>query len=449
MNANNRKFALELRVRNTMLFYFLYIVLIYILALCIWPRIQTSQFTIYKYILSENLVKTIVCFFMSTIMWIIVNNRYSENSTFSGRVILLLTMLYFIPGLAICSALNTDWGYILSFLIYYFAIVIADCFIRYPRRPFKTITFKQSNTIFILLIILCLIYPFVLTSVFNSSFSLSKILLTLNDPYGVRADAREKSISWAFLLLEYWGVYFGTVMVTYSFRKKKYWLAIAFVLIELFYFTLQGNRIILFIVGIAIVLGFLKVNNKWLSLIFVGLLVAQFLELILFNGNETIGIVTNVFRRFSVVPNIISPKYYDYFQTATPDYLRGHFPSISALFGAKSEYDFNIGYIIGQQYFGMYLNANTGMVGGAFFEFGNLGVIIDPIMFVISLRIIEKVLFNTDNENIMTVSLIYSSLAINSWAIWSQLCRISYMPLFVLSLYFLFNRMEPTTNIEH
>ena len=449
MNANNRKFALELRVRNTTLFYFLYIVLIYILALCIWPRIQTSQFTIYKYILSENLVKTIFCFFMSTVMWIIVNNRYSENSTFSGRVILLLTMLYFVPGLAICSALNTDWGYIFSFIIYYFAIVIVDCFIKYPRKPFKAITLKQSNIIVTVLIILCLIYPFILTAVFNNSFSLSKILLTLNDPYGVRADAREKSISWAFLLLEYWGVYFGAVMVTYSFRKKQYWLAIAFVLIELFYFTLQGNRIILFIVGIAIVLGFFKVSNKWLSLIFVGLLVVQFLEQILFNGNETIGIVTNVFRRFTVVPNIISPKYYDYFQTATSDYLRGHFPSISALFGTKSEYDFNIGYIIGQQYFGMYLNANTGMVGGAFFEFGHLGVIIDPIMFVVSLRVFEKVLFNTDNENIMTVSLIYTSLAINSWAIWSQLFRISYIPLFVLSLYFLFNRIEPTTDIDH
>ena len=449
MNANNRKFSLELRVRNTTLFYFLYIVLIYILALCIWPRIQTSQFTIYKYILSENLVKTIVCFLLSTVMWIIVNNRYSENSTFSGRVILLLTMLYFVPGLAICSALNTDWGYIFSFVIYYFTIVIADCLIKYPRRPFKAITFKQSNTIVILLIIVCLIYPFVLTTVFNNSFSLSKILLTLNDPYGVRADAREKSISWAFLLLEDWGVDFGAVMVTYSFRKKKYLLAIAFVLIELFYFTLQGNRIILFIVGIAIVLGFFKVSNKWLSLIFVGLLVAQILELIIFNGNETIGIVTNVFRRFSVVPNIISPKYYDYFQTATPDYLRGHFPSISALFGTKSEYDFDIGYIIGQQNFGMYLNANTGLVGGAIFEFGNLGVIIDPIMLVVSLRVFEKVLFYTDNENIMTVSLIYSSLAANSWAIWSQLFRISYMPLFVLSLYFLFNRIEPTTEIEH
>lgn len=448
MKANNRKLTIGLKVRNTTHLYFLYIVLIYILAFCIWPRIQSSQFTIYSYVLSENFTKTAICFLVTAAMWIIVNNRYSENSTFSGRVILLLTMLYFIPGLAISSALNTDWRYIISFTVYYFIIIIADCVVRYPRKPFSTITFKQSNIIVAGLIIICLVYPFILTVVFNNSFSLSKILLTLNDPYGVRADAREKSISWAFLLLEYWGVYFGAVMVTYSFRKGKHWLAIAFVLIELFYFTLQGNRIILFIVGIAIVLGFFRVSNKWLSLIFVGLLVVQFLELIQLNGSETIGIVTNVFRRFTVVPNIISPKYYDYFQTATPDFLRGHFPNISAFFGTKSVYDFNIGYIIGQQYFGMYLNANTGMVGGAFFEFGYLGVIIDPIMFVVSLRIFEKILFNADNENKMTVSLIYTSLAINSWAIWSQLVRFSYMPLFVLSLYFLFNRIETTDTME-
>ena len=183
-------------------------------------------------------------------------------------------------------------------------------------------------------------------------------------------------------------------------------------------------------------------NNKYLSLVFVGLLAFQLVELFIFKENESIGMVTNVFRRFTVVPNIISPKYYDYFQTAMPDFLRGHFPSISALLGVESEYNFNIGNVIGQEYFGMNLNANTGMVGGAFFEFGYLGIFIDPIMFVLSLRLIEKVLINADNENVMTVSLIYTSLAINSWAIWSQLIRPSYIPLFILSLYFLFNRSE-------
>ena len=442
MNVYNQRQALRFRVRTTTLLYFLYIVLVYVLAFGIWPQIQTNQFTIYHYVLNASFEKAIICFLLSITMWIIVNNRYSENSTFSGRVILLLTMLYFIPGLAICSALNVDWGYIVSYMVYYLVIIVTDGVMKHPRKPFKIINFKQSNIIVGCLILLCLLYPFVLTGIFNNTFSLSKILLTLNDPYGVRADAREKSISWAFLLIEYWGVYFGALMVTYLIRKKKYWLAVAFVLVELFYFTLQGNRIIVFIVGIAIVLGFFKINNKWLALLFVGLLVVQFVEFIIFNGNETIGAVTNVFRRFTIVPNIISPKYYDYFQTATPDFLRGHFPNISALFGTKSEYDFNIGYIIGEQYFGMDLNANTGMVGGAFFEFGLLGMIIDPVMFVFSLRLFEKILFNADKENVMTVSLIYTSLAINGWAIWSQLIRLSYMPLFFISLYFLFNRKE-------
>lgn len=442
MNTTNRKLTIKFKVRNTTLLYFLYIVLIYILAFCIWPQIKTSQFTIYKYILSGNFGKTLYCFLFSIIMWVIVNNKYSVNSTFSSRVIFLLTMLYFIPGLAICSVLNTDWGYINCYIIYYFVMVVADKAMRHPDKPFRIITFKQSNILIICLIILCFLYPFILGMLFNKSFSLSNIMLTLNDPYGVRANAREKSISWAFLLLEYWGVYFGAVMVTYSFKKRKYWLAIAFILIELFYFTLQGNRIILFIVIIAALLGFFKVNNKYLSLVFVGLLAFQLVELFIFKENESIGMVTNVFRRFTVVPNIISPKYYDYFQTAMPDFLRGHFPSISALLGVESEYNFNIGNVIGQEYFGMNLNANTGMVGGAFFEFGYLGIFIDPIMFVLSLRLIEKVLINADNENVMTVSLIYTSLAINSWAIWSQLIRPSYIPLFILSLYFLFNRSE-------
>ena len=123
-----------------------------------------------------------------------------------------------------------------------------------------------------------------------------------------------------------------------------------------------------------------------------------------------------------------------------PDFLRGNYPSISSFIGSPSPYDFNVGYLIGKKYFGMELNANTGMVGGAFFEFGILGVIIDPIMMVIALRLFDKVLIKADKEITMISALIFSSLAINSWAIWSQCFRISYVPLLLISMYFLVNQ---------
>ena len=90
----------------------------------------------------------------------------------------------------------------------------------------------------------------------------------------------------------------------------------------------------------------------------------------------------------------------------------------------------------------MNINANTGLVGGAVFEFGVLGVVFDPVMLVISFRLFEKVLMDADEEITMITALIYASLSINSWAIWSNCIRVSYVPLFIFSLFILVNRTD-------
>ena len=448
MNYLQKNHGFVLKIRSTTSIYFIYVILLFVLAYLVWPKFQTTQFSIYHYILDFEILKLIVCFSVAIVMWFIVNNYYSENNSFSGRVILLLTMLYFIPGLAICGALNVAWLYIILYIVYYIVLIFADYVIRQPKRALISIEVETAKGLEIGMIVFCLLYPFVLMLLFNKSFSISEFLLTMNDPYGVRAEAREKSISWAYLIFEYWGVYFGAVMITFSIKQKKRFVAIAFTVVELFYFTLQGNRIILFITIIAIVLGFLKINNKGIAVTFVALLIMQFIEFALFKNTESIGMVINVFRRFTIVPNVIAPHYYDYFLSATPDYLRGHFPNISSLFGTSSPYDFNIGYIIGEQYFNMQLNGNTGLVGGAFFEFGILGVFIDPIMLVVCLRLFEKILMRADDEIVMIIALIFASLAINSWAIWSQCVRLSYIPVFIISMYILFNKSDQSKKAQ-
>ena len=440
MNYNSSDGNTKQNLRLKFGIYIVYVALVFVLAYGIWPKYEASQFSIYHYIFDFNLGKLILGIALAILLSYTVYKRFSTDVSFSGRTILLLSLLYFIPGIAIACALNFDWGYIAAYIVYYYVMVLANHFIRKPRKAPIKVKEGQARILFFILVIIALLYPVVMTAVYNRSFSLSNFLLTINDPYGVRAQAREQSISWAFLLIENWGVYFGALLITYALKNKNTILAVVFVLIEAFYFSLQGNRIFIFITGIAVLLGVFKLKDKYLPYIFIGLLGAQILEFLLFHNLHTVGFVMNVFRRFTIVPNIISTKYYDYFLTEVPDFLRGHFPNISKLFGTSSPYDFNVGYLIGQKYFGMYLNANTGLVGGAFFEFGLFGIIIDPIMLVISFRIFEKVLFNADEEITMITSLIYASLAINSWALWSQCIRVSYLPLFIISIYIMVNR---------
>lgn len=439
MNSIGKKRRLVFRLKKTTPLYFLYTVFVFVLAHCIWPNYQSRFFLIYQYVLDANFDKTLICFLLAFIMFCVINNDYTSGDTFSEKTILFLTTLYFIPGLAICSALNIDWDYIAVYVAYFIVLVIADSVIGHPTKAPVPINEGRAKIVLPALIAVCVLYPFVLMAVYDKGFSFENVIQTLNDPYEIRAQAREQGVSWAFLLLENWGVYFGALMITYTLKKKKFWLSVVFIIIQLFYFSLQGNRIFLFIAGIAIVLGVGKLTDKRVAVVLLGLIIAQFVEFFLFQGAEDLGIVTNIFRRFTLVPNIISPKYYDFFTVNTPDFLRGHFETISRLLGLESQYGFDVGYVIGKQYFNMEINANTGMVGGAFFEFGYWGIIIDPIMTILSLRLFEKVLMRAEKHYSALIAFIYTALAINSWALWSQCIRISYMVLFIISIYLLFN----------
>ena len=253
------------------------------------------------------------------------------------------------------------------------------------------------------------------------------------------------TVSWIIIAIEYWASYFGFVMITYYIRRKKYWLATLFVICELFYFILQGNRIFPFFIIIAVVLGIFNLNREVTKYVFLGIAGVQVLEYLIL-GNNSLGFFTNVFRRFSIVPNMISTSYFDYFQNLPKDWLRGTFTNLFGLFGLASPYGYDINYLIGQKYYGFRMYANNGMFGGAFFEFGSLGILIDTAMFVVVLRIFEKTLKRTDNNIKFMFAVIFGTLAINTPVIWSGCFKLSYLLMVLLTFLLFFNRPEDNDN---
>ena len=92
--------------------------------------------------------------------------------------------------------------------------------------------------------------------------------------------------------------------------------------------------------------------------------------------------------------------------------------------------------------------ANTGMFGGAYFEFGVWGILIDTLMFVLALRIVEKILYRAEFDYKFMFAIIWASLAINSPAIWSGCFKFSQYSLLLLSLLFFFNGQEQEECVE-
>lgn len=413
--------------------YLIYIILLYVLSIFIWSQNQSEEFVTYKYLVNIDEAKLIVSIILSTSMWYLVIKKYYKAEDFSSQVIFLLILLYFIPGVVLAGALNFEWGYLFGYYIYFLILLLADGFLRRPRGPFLAFQNRSLEYLQKILIIMSFLVPLFMLVYFRSSFSLTEIILTLNDPYGTRIAAREANTRWLILAIEYWGAYFSCFMITYSLKNKKILLAVIYIIFELFYFTLQGNRIFVFYIGVAVVLGLFHLNNKTITTGFVAFLAAQVIESIFISSHSSIGLFTNVFRRFCVVPNIISTQYFDFFKTHSPDWLTGTFTGLFGLLGVKSEYGSNVGYIIGSTYYGWRMNANNGMFGGALFEFGKLGILIDPIMFVLVLRLIEKILFKSDKELKFIIAAVYASLAINLTTIWAGMFRLTPTLLFILS----------------
>lgn len=412
--------------------YLIYIVLLYVLSIFIWSQNKTEEFAIYNYSVNIDVEKLVVSIVLSIVTWYILVQKYSEIDSFSTQVLQLIILLYFMPGIVLFGVLGFEWTYIIEYFIYFLVMILADKLIRYPDKPFFVFEKKSLWLLQKFFIFISLFLPIFLAVYFRNSFSLSSILLTLNDPYGVRIAAREANTRWLILAIEYWGAYFSCFMITYSLRNKKYALAVVYVLCELFYFTLQGNRVFIFYIGIAIIVGIFKINKRMLTTAFVSLLAVQIIEYVLLPASS-IGLFSNVYRRFCIVPNIISTNYFDFFKTHPPDWLTGTFSSFFDLIGIQSNYGSNVGYLIGTTYYGWEMNANNGMFGGAIFEFGILGIFIDSIMFVLVLRLIEKLFFKLDKEMKFIAVLIYATNAVNLTTIWVNLFRPTPILLFILS----------------
>lgn len=268
--------------------------------------------------------------------------------------------------------------------------------------------------------------------IFGQSFSISRFLLALSEVYDVRANADE--FYWIFFNIEQWAVYLGAILIVYYIKKKKHMITITIVICELFFFSMQANKIDIFVTFLAILLGYIKVTPKSIAFYFTLLMMVIYCECILFENGF---IFTDVFRRFSIVPNRICCHYFDYFQNHEPDYLCGEFSRISHyILGIDSKYD-NISHIIGREYYlSDAMGANTGMMASGVFNFGNIGIIIEAYFIPLTIKVFEKCCAGIkDNSVLVVLAIILTTIFINLPTPFSNLLGISYLLMMAISLY--------------
>jgi len=434
-NNLTKRTQLKLQLSHASLCYFVYIVLLYVFLTFFLTKNTSSPMKTISFALDFNLAKYIVSIFMVLTMWYSVVTKYRKMRSFSEQVILLIILLYFMPGVALSGIRNFEWSYIIQYYLYFLALVFFDTILAYPKRAFPQLKDRTRYWFIKLVIIISFVSIVFLVWYYGRSFSWELLLETLIDPYSSRMAAREAQTPWAIMFVEYWASYFCCYMISRSFRKKQYILVGVYVLCELILFTLRGNRSYVFYAIFGILIGLFNINEKKIALTMTLMMAVPIIEYFVINNNNELGPITNILRRYSIDPNILGTQYFEYFSFHPHDWLRGTFSSISNFWGLESPYGMNVGYFIGSAYYGWSMYANTGLFGGAYYEFGILGIFIDTLLIIISLRIFEKVLYIIDHSLKFTVAFVYSLLVINSTAVWANCFRITPILIYLISLY--------------
>lgn len=405
---------------------FLYIVIVFKLPTVLETSYNGLLFP-YRYKPDEVIISIIA----AVALLIILYKKYSTLNNLSEITVLLLILLYFLPGLFTCSVTETPKYYLLSYLIFTFSFIYFDRHISINLLKKTRHCNKKNNTINILLIAIVLT-TIMFVVLFGQSFSLARFLLALSEVYDVRANADE--FHWIFFNIEQWAVYFGAILIVYFIKKKKHMITITIVICELFFFSMQANKIDIFVTILAILLGYIKITPKSIALYSTLLMMVIYCECVLFENGF---IFTDVFRRFSIVPNRICCHYFDYFQNHEPDYLCGEFSRISHyILGISSKYD-NISHIIGKEYYHSdVMGANTGMMASGVFNFGNIGIIIEAFFIPLTIKVFENCCSGIKDYSVLVVlAIILTTIFINLPTPFSNLLGISYLLMMAISLY--------------
>ena len=423
----------------------LYIILMSILFIVFFKKTfaTNDKGILFRY--SFNMSKFVFALFASFFCGVFVYKRRVKN-TLTDTIILILEVLYFIPGFIFQAVTDMAWPYIFFYFMFYVFMITWSKIIK-PQKSspiFKiTIRTKSTNTYINIMTAICILVAMIFV-VYDGGFSFEKLMYTFNNVYEVRSE--QSSIHWILVNFEYWACYMGTILITYHIIKKNYLRVIFLGVAELALFTLQGNRIFVFVAGIAVVVGFVKLSNKSIIIYASVLATLILIECLAFPQG---GLVTDVFRRYAVSTNRISEQFFDYFLVHEPDFLRLNYSRILTPMGLSSPYEeVSIAKIIGNTYYGWNMGANTGMVGGSFGALGYISLFLSTFGYILTYRLFEGVTYQFKNTGVtVTLSIILATLSINCATFLANLCNLNYFLLMYISLALMTKSKEKNVDV--
>ncbi|WP_404469079.1 O-antigen polymerase [Sutcliffiella horikoshii] len=316
----------------------------------------------------------ILIFFIPMIL-----NMYKRKSL-SSIIIILLSFLSYIPFTCMVAFYSYSTGFIISNILYWLAIF--GFFRIIPR--IKLVRIKNDKLTQLILSIIIMVF-FAVVFYISWRYTGFRVSINLLNVYDLRDEAITFKLPTILSYIYSASKAVNPVLIVYFLSRKKYYLAGSIIFIQLLSFSINGSKTVFFTTVLAVLLYWLyndRQKNKipWILSIIV------FFGMIELYITKSFLIISFLVRRVFFVPNLLNYYYYDFFSMNTPDYFR---QSFLRHFGLDSPY-IPIDNLIAAIYFNRPdMGANNGLLSDAVSNFGALGILIMPLIIVITFKIFD------------------------------------------------------------
>lgn len=398
----------------------------YILLFWVYKNLIAPRWS-YRGFVNEYSEDNFYLSILGTTFTIITYIIYDKSIKPSAIVMNLFNLIFYIPMYIFVAFKNTVDGFVLFLFLYQFLFFLFYQIIPFNFRPL----IKRNKSAFFIITYFIMISSLLINIRYNGF----EIKIDLSDVYENRLAKREMSIPSIFNYIKAASYFVGIILLMYFLKIKKYSLVIAIILIQLMSFAFGASKTQFFSIFVCLI-GFYFYTDKLKLWAPVSLIIITFLSILEFKFLYTTNITDIGIRRTLFVPSKISYNMFEFFEDGGREflYLRG---SILRFLGFEDPYAAQGGFqrMIGVLYGGSEdTNANTGLLGNDYAQFGWFSAIFFTFIRVYLLRLYDYCARGIDNR-ILAVLSIFIAFTYISGAFFTVLITNGIL----LTLYLLYN----------
>lgn len=363
--------------------------MVFIYVYCITPR--------YGYLgtyLDFNLTKFLVGIVIVFVLLLTLYCLWREG-TDSGIIIVIISIMYFLPTIILCGLRNLEWSYFLFSVLFIFFLLCLHA-IRLKYR----IGFGVSVPVYKDRIVDAILLLFSAIIIWTSGrYAGFRVSFDFSEYVDLRLESR--GYEWptiiGYVVSNAYFVLPVGILLFYLLKKRL--MLILTIIAQIFLFSLTGKKSAALV--LILVIGIMLFYRKK-RIILYGINILNIIGILDYYSPISFNLVNIVQRRLMYVPALLGSQYFEFIGMGYEKlYLR---QSIVSKLGITYLYDgLRIQQKISEVFYGSPINnANTGLLGDAFVNFGWWSLLIYPIMLT-SLLFIVDIVMEGVNEKLRAV----------------------------------------------